>query len=173
MIGFDVAVEVRERELDDVLVGQAEPLQHRDPMVGRRDLEQRELHVGEHEARVGLRDEHRARETGRVDAERARVDDAHTAERVDAEARPREIGERHAGDDLDVDVRGAQQQHRALGDVRTARHRVDDFAVRVRGVDDVRRDRAVHRVEVVARVVQPVERLERRSPGVASSSTAG
>ena len=44
-----VAVELRERDHGDALVGQAEALEHRDRRVGIEVLEQRELHVGEHE----------------------------------------------------------------------------------------------------------------------------
>ena len=161
VVGFDLAVELGERERHDVFVRQAEALQHRDVVVGRHDLEQGELHVREHEDGVGLRDEHRAAHAGRVDRERPGVHDPNAGERVDPEPRPREIRERDAGHDLDLDVRGAQQQHRLLRDVRAAGHRVDDLAVRVRGVDDERRDRAVHRIEIVAVVVQLVERGER------------
>ena len=39
-------------------------------------------------------------------------------------------------------------------------HRVRDLAVLLRGGDDPRRDRGVHRVEIVAGVVEQVERLE-------------
>ena len=97
---------------------------------------------------------------GRVDRERARVDHPRTGHRIDAEPVPREVGERQAGHDLDVDARAAQQHDRALRDRRAARHRVRDLAVLLRGLDDPRRDRGVHRVEIVAGVVQQVERLE-------------
>ena len=54
--------------------------------------------------RVALREEHRPGEARRVDRERPRVDDARAGHRVDAEAVPREIGERETGHDLDVDA---------------------------------------------------------------------
>ena len=98
---------------------------------------------------------------GRVGRERARVDHARPGHRVDAEPVPREVGERQPGHDLDLDARGAQQHDRALGNRRAARHRVHDLAVLVRRFDHTRRDRRVHGVEVVAAVVEQVERLER------------
>ena len=83
--------------------------------------------------------------------------------RIDAEPVPREIGERQTRDDLDVDARAAQQHHRAFRDRRAARHRVRDLAVLLRGLDDARRDRGVHGVEIVAGVVEQVERLEHQA----------
>ena len=56
------------------------------------------------------------------------------------------------GNELDVDARArARSTTRALRDRRAAGHGVGDLAVLVRGLDDVRRDRGVHRVEVVGR----------------------
>ncbi len=161
MVGRNRAVELGEREPHDVLVGQTESLQHDDLVIRRHNFEQRQLHVGEHERRVGLREQHGSRATCGIDREPARVYDAHTAERVDPESSPRQVGERDPGYDLQLDAGCLQQQHRTFGDVRTTGNRVDDLAVRVRGVDDVGRDRAVHGVEIVARVVQIVERGER------------
>ena len=126
-----------------LLVGQPEPLQHGDRRRRVEVLEQRELHVGQHERAVALRDQQRAGELGEVDG--AAVDDARvTLHRVDAEAHPGEIGERDARDQHEVDVRVvAQQRDRALGDGRAARHRVHHLAVLAGGVDErARRSRA-------------------------------
>ena len=127
MVGLDrAAVELLERDGRHPLVGQAESLHHRDRRRRVEVLEQRELHVGQHERAVALRDEQRTGELDVVDG--APVDDARVAlHRVDPEARPREIGERQAGDDRELDLtrrRVVQQRHRALGHRRVARHRV-------------------------------------------------
>ncbi len=160
MIGFDRLVELGQRDRHELLVGQSESLQHDHLVLGRQHLEQRELHVGEHEAGVALREQHRARESGGVDGERAGVDHARTGHRVDAEAVPREVCEREPGHDLDVDTHAAQQRNGALGNRGTARYGVQHLAVFVRGFDHPRRDRGVHGVEIVAAVVEQVERLE-------------
>ena len=77
------------------------------------------------------------------------------------------------GDDLDVDVRGAQQQDRAFGDIRTARHRIDDLAMRVRGVHDVRtRSRCTPRRSRRPRRTDD-RAVRTRFPRVARSSIAG
>ena len=79
---------------------------------------------------------------------------------IDTEPVPCQVGERQPGHDLDVDARTAQQHDRALRHRRAARNRVRDLAVLVRGLDDPRRDRGVDRVEIVAGVVEEIERLE-------------
>ena len=65
------------------------------------------------------------------------------------------------GNELDVDARARAAARRCArrpsGCPGTA---YDDLAVLVRGVDDAVGDRRVHRVEVVAAVVEQVERLE-------------
>ena len=95
---------------DDLLVGQPEPLQHGDRRRRVEMLEQRELHVGQHERAVALRDQQRAGELGEVDG--AAVDDACvTLHRVDAEAHPGEVGERDARDQHEVDVRVASRSN--------------------------------------------------------------
>ena len=134
--GATAAVELRERDHGDVLVGQAETLQHHDRRVGAEVLEQRELHVGEHELVVALRDEQSARELGRVDARARR----RRARRRPSDRRPSRTHARSAndtpGDQLHLDGGvGAQQRDRALGDRRTAGNRVHDLAVLVRGGD--------------------------------------
>ena len=60
---------------------------------------------------------------------------------------------------------GAQQRDRALGDRGTARHRVDDLTVLVRGRDQSGRDLRVRRFEVGGGVVDVVERRERDAVG--------
>ena len=141
---------------------------------GRQHLEERELHVGEHEPGVALREQHRARESGGVDGERAR---RRSPARRSSGRCPDVFHAMSAnempGHDLDVDPDPAQQGHRALGDRRAARHRVRDLAVLVRGLDDPRRDRRVDGVEVVAAVVEEVERFEVRDPRAPDPSTAG
>ncbi len=102
-------------------------------------------------------------ELGVVDG--AAVDHARVARhRVDADARPREVGERQAGEhaDLDLVARGGlvQQHDRALGDRRVPGHRVDDgVAARGRG-EQCTHDLGVRRVEVLGAVIGRVECLE-------------
>ena len=62
VVGLDRPIEVGELDRGDALVGEPEPLQHRDRRRGIEVLEQRQLHVGQHEGVVALRDEQRARE---------------------------------------------------------------------------------------------------------------
>ena len=166
VVGHDrTAVELLERHHRDLLVGEAEALQHRDRRVGPEVLEQRELHVGEHELVVALRDQESAAQL-RV-FEGAPVDDTRVAvHRIDAEPHPREVRERHARDQFHLDGGiGAQQRDRALGDRGTARHRVDDLTVLVRGRDQPGRDLRVRRLEVGGGVVDVVERRERDAVG--------
>ena len=107
--------------------------------------------------------------TGELRARRCRraVDDARVAvHRIDAEAHPREVGERHPGDQHHVDGGiGAQQRHRALGDRGAPGHRVHHLAVLVRGGDETRRDLRVRRLEIGGGVVDVVERRERHPVG--------
>ena len=130
-------------------------------MLGGKRFEQRELHVGAHELGVALREQHRPRETRGFGCEAPGVDHARSGHRINTQAIPREIGERQAGHDLDFDARSPQQHDGALRNRRTTRHCVQDLPVLVRGFDHSRRDRRVDRVEIVARVVQQVERIER------------
>ena len=67
------------------------------------------------------------------------------------------------GNDLDVDARTAQQHDRALRDRRTPGYRVRNLTVFLRGLDHAGRDRGVHGVEIVTRVVEQVERLEHQT----------
>ena len=137
VVGLDrAAVELLERDHRDLLVGEAEALQHRDRRVGVEVLEQRELHVGQHERVVALRDQEpaaRARRR-RWRARRRRARRRPSGRRRAAPTRgrrttrPRPVPPRRVGI-------GAQQRDRALGDRGTARHRVDDLAVLVRGGD--------------------------------------
>ena len=77
VIGLDGAVELGQLDGRDQLVGEAEALQHRDRRGRVEMLEQRELHVGQHERVVALRDQHRAGELRVVDG--APVDHARRA----------------------------------------------------------------------------------------------
>ena len=104
MVGLDDAVEILERDRFDAFVGQTEARQHPDRRVGRQRLEQHELHFREEHPAVALRDQHRPRSAGRRCRERARVDDVSPAEGVETEPGPRELGERQAGHELDVDA---------------------------------------------------------------------
>ena len=152
VIGLDVAVELRERDRDDVLVGKTEPLQHGDLVLGGSDLEQRELHVREHEPACRTARSASAHPCPAASIANAR---ASTTRTPPSGSMPRRAHARSAKDTPGTistsTFAAAQQLNRLLRDVRTAGHRVHDLAVRVRGVDDIRRDRAVHRVEVVAR----------------------
>ena len=109
-------------------------------------------------------DEHRPGEAGGVDGERLRVDEAGTVHRVDAEARPREVGEREAGHDLERDVaaclRLAQQRDRALRDRRAAGDGVADLPCSLAAATSSSAIVAVEVVEAVGRVVAVVERDE-------------
>jgi hypothetical protein len=91
-------------------------LQHDDLVRWRQHFEQRELHVRAHEACVALRQQQRPGKAGRLCCKRARVHNARTCHRVDAEAVPGNVGKGQTGYDRDVDTRRAQQQDRALGD---------------------------------------------------------
>ena len=77
-------------------------MQHRDRRVGREVLEQHELHVREHQ-----RVSHCAMRSGPPPAASAvsagRRRRAGAGHRVDTEPRPRELGEREPGDDLELD----------------------------------------------------------------------
>ena len=120
VVGVDHArsIEVGPRDLAHGLVGQPEPLQHDGRR--RRVVLERELDLGQHLGRVALRHQQWARLAGGVDREALAVDDAHRhRDRVDPEPGPREVEERQAGHDLDLDppVR-PQQLDGALGDQR-------------------------------------------------------
>ena len=111
VVGRDVAVERLERDGRDLLVGQAEALQHDDRRGRVEALEQRELHVRQHERAVALRDQQRSvAGSSAVDREVAPVDHPRAAERVDAEARPGELGERQPGNDHELDVARAARR---------------------------------------------------------------
>ena len=71
-------------------------------------------------------------------------------DRVDAEPRPREVGERDARDDLDLDARGAQQLDRALGDVGLPGTAYTTSPCSCAASTTYDAIAAVHRVEIVA-----------------------
>ncbi len=148
VVGVDPAVELRERHLLDALVGQAQSLEHGDRRFGVEVFEQRELHVGEHERVIALRDEQRAGELDRVDS--ACVDDAPTARhRVDAHARPRQLRERQPGNEVELESRARAAARR--------------FARRPRDSRARRTRRGQPRARPRRRAVRPSAR--RRTPG--------
>ena len=144
-------------------VGKAEALEHGDGRGGVEMLEQGQLHVGEHEAGVALRDEQRARELGVLDV--AAVDDPRLrVHRIDSHPCPREIGERQAGNHFQHERaarRGlVEQRDGALGDHRIAGNRVRDLTVGRGGIDQRDDHLLVGGVEIGRRVVDVIEGLE-------------
>ena len=147
VIGCEHAVGLGERDAHDLLVGATEVMEEHDLVVGADAIEQRELQIRQHERGVELGEEHRTPGFERGRGEGATVEHARAVERVDAEPRPREVGERQAGDHLELDLarpfplgeehHGALRDHRAPGtayDDRAAlacrgHERVDDLAV--------------------------------------------
>ena len=159
--------------VEHVLVGQAEPLEHRHRRARARATSSSASFTSESTKRgVALRDEQRPAKPGGVDRERARVDDARAARAGRCRGAPtRDRRTTAPGTISTVDVaRAAQQQHRALGDGRAAGHGVHDFAVRRRAasttrVDDrARRPRRDRRRVVQASSGSNVDALARRAP---------
>ena len=150
--------------------------EHDDRRVRRQRVEQRELHLGEHEPARRVADQHRPRPAGGRHREVLRVDHVHAGHRVAAEPRPGEVEERQPGHHLDLEVgagRVAQQRHRALGDAGVAGHRVDDLAVLARRRDEPRRrspgrGRRTSRRRRTRRRTTPTA-----SPAASSSAAAG
>ena len=174
VIGRHHTVEVAERNSLDTLVRTAEPLQHGHGMIAVEHVEQRELHVREHEHGVALRDQQPPTRTGRVDGERATVHDPSdtTVERIDPGGGPGKIGERQPGHDAQCDVGvsragtgDGRTQHRdgALGNGRVAGHRVEHLAVLDRRGKQRGHDRRVDPIEIGLGVVTVVEALERHA----------
>src|SRR5207237_319717 len=64
VVGLDDAVEVLQGDGGDGLVGQAEPGQDRHRRLAGEALQQRQLHVGEHQRGVAVADEQRAGREG-------------------------------------------------------------------------------------------------------------
>ena len=166
VVGLDLAVEIRERDVDDVLVGEPEPLQHGD--LDGRAARPRAARASRRRARTACRPGRSAsvRPCPAASTPNAR---ASTTRTPPSGSMPRRAHARSANDTPGT-ISTSTFAARNSSTVFSATfglpgHRVHDLAVRVRGVDDVRRDRAVHRVEVVACVVQPVERLERDAVG--------
>ena len=161
VVGLDVSVDIGQGDGEHLLVGEAEALEHRHFVLGRQRLEERELHLGAHELRIALGNQHRSARPGCVDRERATVDHTRAVHRVDTQAPPREIDERDTGDQLDVDTGRAHELDAALGDRRAAGNGVDDLALLTRGLDHPIGNRGIDRVEIVGAVVEQIERLER------------
>ena len=131
----------------------------------REHLEQRELHVGEDEARVALRDQQRAAGVDVVEGERAAVDDAPAVERVDTEHAPtparRTRGRARPSSSIAPAAAWSRQAgDGALRDGGVARDGVHDLAVIGRGAHERVGDAGVHLVEVAGALVAVVEALE-------------
>ena len=160
VVGLDDAVEVLQGDGGDGLVGQAEPGQDRHRRLAGEALQQRQLHVGEHQRGVAVADEQRAgREGG---GERLAVDrpGAASRQRVDAEAEPGEVEERQAGDeDEPLPEPGPEQRHRLLADGGAAGDGEADVAA-VGGGGESGGDRLVDLGQGGGGVVDGVEALE-------------
>ena len=157
VVGLDGAVELAPRRLGDPLLGRPESLQDHHPLVAV-GLLGGELDVRQDPAGVGVGDQQRSGRPGRGGGEVVTVDQPDTGlDRVDAEARPGQVEERHRREHVDVHPAvGAQQLDRTLQHERRAGDRVQDLAVLGRRgherVDDLRVDVVVPRrrlVEVV------------------------
>jgi hypothetical protein len=164
VVRLDVAVERFERDRHHLLGREPEPLEDRHRRVGRESLEQHQLHVGEQQPVDAMADEQRAVQPGGVEPEGLRVHEARTVHRVHAQARPREIDEGQAGDDLHGDLAPtlgvAKQRDRPLGDRRVPGDGVADLPVLARRGDELVGDAAVEALEVLRRVVAVVEGRE-------------
>ena len=162
MVGLDLAVEVVPRHGDDVLVGQAESLDHGEAQVvgqqagapdvavaelaaagqaaaeraaGVERLADGQLHRGQHVDRVALGHQQRAPLPGRLDLEAVAVDHPGAdGDGIDPEPGPGQIEERQRREHDGADaVVGQQELDGALGHHRRAGHGVDDRAVLDRG----------------------------------------
>ena len=136
-------------------------------------LEQRELHVGEHELVVALRDEQSARELGRVDrrARRRRARRRPSGRRPGAPTRDRRTTRPATSSTSTVaSARSSATARSATAGLPGTAYTTSpcSCAAATRRVDDL----AVRRLEVGSGVVDVVERRERHS-GAARSSTAG
>ena len=104
VVGVDRAIEVGPRHLHDLFVGSAEGVQDRDGLVAAR-LVDGQLDVGQHPVGVRVRYEQRATFAGGGCGELVAVDEADAGvDRIDPEARPGDVEERHRREDDQVDV---------------------------------------------------------------------
>ncbi len=112
---------------------------------------------------MGVGDQQRAVRCGARRGELVGVDELHPRlDGIDAEARPRDVEERHRRQDLDVDAVVAKERlHAALEHHGRSRHGVEDLSVDLRGADELLDDRAVDVVEAVGLLVELVERRRR------------
>ena len=136
-------------------------------------LEQRELHVGEDERVVALRDRavgpaSSAASMARPSTTRASPSIGSTPSRTQAKSANDTPGDQHH---VDGGI-GAQQRDGALGDRGAARHRVHHLAVLVAAATRRAAISRVRRLQIGGGVVDVVERRERHARG-AESSTAG
>ena len=128
VVGLDLPVEVVPGHGAHRLVGQPQAGQHhRRQPVGGLD---RQLDVGQHRLGVALGHQQRPPLARRLDREPVPVDQPRPRRhRVDAQAGPGQVGERHARHQLDRHPGvGQQQLDRALGHQRRPRHGVQHLA---------------------------------------------
>ena len=161
VVGDDLAVELRPRDLEDGLVGRPEPLQDGDRRTAGGLVAERQLDVGQQVGRVGVGDEEGPGPAGRLHRELVGVDEQGALlDGVHAERRPCQVEERHRRPDVDVDPPiCAQQGHAALEHGRRARDGVGHVAVLAGTLDHPFDDRPVHAVERRTGLVQVVARL--------------
>ena len=159
MVGVDRAIEVDPRHLDDLFVGGAEGVQDRDGFVADGFVDG-ELDVGEHPVGVGVRHEQGTALAGGVGGESVAVDEADAGvDRIDTQASPGHVEERHRRQHDEFDVVGlAEVLHGAFEHQRRSGYGVEDLAVLVGGAAQRCGDVGVDRVEGVRSVVEVVER---------------
>ena len=162
VVRLDTTVEVGPLDLEDALVGQAQPLDDRDRLA--RPLLDRELHVAQDQCRVALGNEQRAALAGGIDGEPMTVDHPHAGrDGVDPQPGPGEVEEGQGRHDLGRDAGVVEEQlHRPLGDERRSGDGVHDPIGHRRRLHQAFDDGRVHLVHGVGGVVDVVE--ERR-PG--------
>ena len=149
--------------VDDPLVAGAETLEdrHRLTAVGALD---RQLDVGQHPIGVGVGDQQGTVLAAGGAGELVAVDEPHTRlQRVDAEAGPGEVEERHRRQHGAVDALvGAQQGDGVFEDEWRSGDGVEDLAVLDGRGDEALDDLGVHILEAVGRFVDVIET---RRPG--------
>ncbi len=159
MVGVDRAVEVGPGGFHDLFVRRAEGLQDGDGLVAGR-LVGGQLDVGQHPVGVRVGHQQRPGFASGCGGELVAVDQAGAGfDRVDTEARPGHVEERHRRTQVAVDVvTGAEVAHRAFEHEWRPGHGVEDLAMFAgRGHERVG-DLGVDLVEGVGAVVEVVER---------------
>jgi hypothetical protein len=153
----NVPVEVLPPDRPDLLVREAEALEH-DDLIGAGAVDG-ELDVGEDPWRVRVGDQHRPPLAGRRGGELVPVDQAQAGlDRVDPEAPVGQVEEGEPRHDVHVDPGvGQQVAHAPLEHERRAGDRVDDLAVLLSSLDQQVGDALVDVGERVGPLVQVVE----------------